>query len=297
MNYCILYNPLANNNQGEQAVHDLHLVLSNDNSQFIDITTINDYKTFFDTIPIKTKIIICGGDGTLHRFINNLSNVTIKHELLYYPCGCCNDFAHDVNTQDRFIPMNDYLRFLPVVTVNENNYKTLNGVGFGLDGYCCEVGDNLKKVKPKKKINYTSIAIKGLLFHYKPTNATIIVDGKKHYYKKVWIAPTMNGKYYGGGMMPTPKQNRNNIQNTISVMVFHRCNRLKSLFIFPSIFTGEHVKYKKKVDILSGHSITVKFDQPRTLQIDGEVITNVSKYNVKSAILTSNEKRQKRLII
>jgi len=29
----------------------------------------------------------------------------------------------------------------------------------------------------------------GLLFHYKPTNATVIVDGKEHSYKNVWIAP------------------------------------------------------------------------------------------------------------
>ncbi len=48
----------------------------------------------------------------------------------------------------------------------------------------------------------TAIAIKGLLFHYRPTNAVITVDGVTHTYKKVWLVPTMNGRYYGGGMMP-----------------------------------------------------------------------------------------------
>ena len=37
----------------------------------------------------------------------------------------------------------------------------------------------------KTKINYTGIAIKGLLFNFKPKNATVTVDGIRHEYKKV----------------------------------------------------------------------------------------------------------------
>ena len=44
--------------------------------------------------------------------------------------------------------------------------RFINGIGFGIDGYCCEVGDQLK-AKSDKPVNYASIAIKGLLFHYK----------------------------------------------------------------------------------------------------------------------------------
>lgn len=37
--------------------------------------------------------------------------------------------------------------------------------------------------KPKP-VNYTKIAITGLLFHYKPKNVTVVVDGKRYQYKK-----------------------------------------------------------------------------------------------------------------
>ena len=131
-------------------------------------------------------------------------------------------------------------------------------------------------------MNYTSIAIKGLLFHYKPTNAKVTVDGKIHTYKKVWIAPTMNGKYYGGGMMPTPKQDRNNKEKTLSVMIFHNCGKLKTLLIFPSLFKGEHIKHTKNVEIMTGNQITVEFDRPVALQIDGETILNVKAYTACS---------------
>ena len=34
------------------------------------------------------------------------------------------------------------------------------------------------------------------------------VDGKTEKFRNVWLAPTMFGRFYGGGMIPTPEQNR-----------------------------------------------------------------------------------------
>ena len=89
----------------------------------------------------------------------------------------------------------------------------------------------------------------------------------------------MNGKYYGGGMIPAPQQKRTG--DTLSVMLFHGTGKIRSLLIFPSIFKGEHVKHKKNITVLSGKEITVRFDSPRTLQIDGETIVGVSEYTAK----------------
>ncbi len=163
--------------------------------------------------------------------------------------------------------------------MNGKSYKFINGVGYGIDGYCCEVGDALRQ--ENKTANYTAIAIKGLLFHYKPTNATVIVDGEEHTYKKVWLAPTMLGKHYGGGMIPTPGQTRDDPEHTLSLMVFHKSGKMKTLMIFPSIFKGEHVKHTKNIAVHKGHSITVKFDRPTPLQVDGETILNVSEYTAE----------------
>ena len=155
------------------------------------------------------------------------------------------------------------------------------GIGYGIDGYCCEVGDKLRETSDKP-INYAGIAIKGLLFHYHPTSATVIVDGVEHKYKKVWLAPTMNGRYYGGGMIPTPKQDRLNKEHTVSVMVYYGSGKIKSLAVFPSIFKGEHVNHKEMVEVLSGKEITVRFDSPAALQVDGETIIGVTEYSVRT---------------
>ena len=251
---------------------------------------VTSYVTFFAGLEVSDDVIICGGDGTLNRFINDTNGIDIKNNIYYYAIGSGNDFARDLGKEKGAEPtfcINKYIRDLPTVTVNGKKYLFINGVGYGIDGYCCEVGDMLHEKNDNentnKPINYTSIAIKGLLFHYKPTNATVTVDGKKHTYKKVWLAPTMNGKYYGGGMMPTPEQKRLQAEKKLSILVFHNSGKLKTLMIFPSLFKGKHIEYTKQVDILSGKEITVEFDRPAALQIDGETILNVTKYTATAA--------------
>ena len=172
-----------------------------------------------------------------------------------------------------------YLKHLPQVEVNGKKYLFLNGVGYGIDGYCCEVGDKLRETSDKP-VNYAGIAIKGLLFHYKPTAAKVTVDGVEHSYRKVWIAPTMHGRFYGGGMMPAPRQRRDNEKGTVSVTLFHDSGKLHTLAVFPNIFKGTIEKSKKMIDVFEGKDITVEFSEPRALQIDGETILGVTKYHV-----------------
>lgn len=274
----VLYNPHASNGRGEEQARALTDRLDGE-TVFMDITTIDTYADFFAGMTENDEVILCGGDGTLNRFVNDTKDLDIRNSIYYYPAGSGNDFAHDLDIKAENAPVciDEYIKDLPTVTVNGKESYFVNGVGYGVDGYCCEEGDRLRATTDKK-IDYTGIAIKGVLFHYKPTNATVIVDGVTHEFKKVWIAPTMNGRFYGGGMIPTPQQDRRNPDGKLSVMIFAGTGRIGTLVIFPSIFKGEHVKHTKVVTVLTGKDITVKFDSPRALQIDGETVTGVTEY-------------------
>lgn len=278
----ILYNPAAGNGQTKEDLSLLDLVMDVELIH-VDITNLEDYSAFINKLNPDDLLIIAGGDGTLCRFVNDTEGLDFPCEILYYPTGSGNDFAHDLgkHKNDNPFPITKYLQNLPTVEVRGKKYRFLNGVGYGIDGYCCEIGDELRKI-PGKKINYTAIAVKGLLFDYVPTNAVVTVDGVRHEYTKVWLAPTMHGRCYGGGMIPTPQQNRCSEDGMLSIMVFHGSGKLRTLMIFPSIFKGKHVSHKKMVDILTGHEITVEFSNPRPLQIDGETILNVHSYTAKS---------------
>lgn len=280
----ILYNPLSGNGKCLDDAKNLEVFIDDD-VEFVDITRITNYSVFLRGMGNDDYIIIAGGDGTLNRFVNDTDGIEITQDILYFPTGTGNDFACDLRKQSYAnpFPINQYITHLPTVEVKGKTYRFLNAVGFGIDGYCCQVGDALRKI-PGKKVNYTSIAIKGLLRHYSPKNAKVTVDGIEHNFQKVWIAPTMNGRYYGGGMMAAPKQDRLSEERTLSLMIFHGAGRLRTLCVFPSIFKGEHIKHTKMVSVLSGHEITVEFDRPSPLQIDGETILDVSGYTAKSAL-------------
>ena len=272
----VLYNPYSGNGDSKLRAESL----IGGGASLVDMTDIGSYAEFFGSLGSSDCVVICGGDGTLNRFVNDTAGVHIECELLYMPTGTGNDFAADIEkgaTTEPFA-LDEYVRKLPTVTVDGKDYRFINGVGYGIDGYCCEIGDKMKA--DGKQPNYTSIAISGLLFHYKPTDATVTVDGKEYRFKKVWIAPTMYGRHYGGGMIPTPEQKRGT--DELSVMIFHGSGKLKTLMIFPSIFKGEHVKKEKNVTVLTGKEISVRFDEPRPLQIDGETHLGVREYTAKA---------------
>ena len=78
----------------------------------------------------------------------------------------------------------------------------------------------------------------------------------------------------------------------VAVVVLHCPSKLKTLVVFPSIFKGEHVKHTEMVEVLSGSEITVAFDRPTALQIDGETVTGVTEYSVATDAAKENAARQ-----
>ena len=276
----VLYNSKSNNSSGAAVAEQLKTVWSGRELTFTDVLTLESYDAFFKGLAPDDEVCLCGGDGTLNYFVNATDCEAIKNKVYYYPTGSGNDFWNDLNKKkgDAPVQINKYLTGLPTVTVNGKTSKFINGIGYGIDGYCCEEGDRLKE-KSDKPINYTSIAIKGLLFRYKPTNAEVEVDGKSFTFKKAWLAPTMKGRFYGGGMMATPHQNRLDPEKNVTCMVMNGAGKLRTLIAFPTIFKGEHVK-KSIVHVMKGKHVRVRFDRPVALQIDGETVLNVTEYEV-----------------
>ena len=211
---------------------------------------------------------------------NSIYGRNLNNKIYLYKAGTGNDFLKDIigDSEEKVIEITKYLQKLPKVTINGKTTRFINGVGFGIDGVVCEVADG-KKAKGIKKINYTAIAISLLLFKYKCPNATVYLDGKEVKYKKAWIASAMNGRFYGGGMMPTPNQDR--LSGKLTFSLFYGSGKLKTLMIFSKFFTGEHLKHPKNCINIEAKKIEVIFDRPTSLQIDGETYLNVTSYLVE----------------
>jgi len=279
----VLYNPIAGNGACDNNVNKLDEILKDEDLIYLNYKELEEgTQEFFDRLEINDKVILCGGDGTINYFVNDIDTERIENTVYYYPLGSGNDFYNDVKDREKdvLIPLNSYIKNLPQVSVNGKTSKFLNAIGYGIDGYCCEEGDRVRLKKAGKPVNYTKIALKGLCYDFHRVHAKITVDGKEYEYKDVWMAPALHGRYYGGGMMCAPNQDRINHNSKVSVIVVNTKYRLPLLVAFLSIFKGEHLKYKNIVHELKGSEVKVVFDRPTPLQIDGETISGVTEYSV-----------------
>ncbi|MCQ2753032.1 MAG: diacylglycerol kinase family protein [Bacilli bacterium] len=277
----ILYNPLANNSRGQiDAEHWAERLTTK--PTFKSVIGLN-FKDFFKKVKASDEVILCGGDGTLNRFANDTYGTKFNCKLSYAKCGSGNDFYRDVADQevDGRIDLKPYLKHLPLIKVNGIKRRFLNGIGYGIDGDTCLAGDEIRTKDPNAVINYTKIAVGLLLGKFKTKTAEVEVDGVKSTFKHVWLSSTMNGKYYGGGMMAAPKQDRLNAKHECDLVTLSSIGRVHTLLRFPKFSGGKHDK-KRFLTHLRGKHIKVTFSSPCALQIDGDVIKDVTTYEVIS---------------
>ena len=268
--YHILYNSKSGSRiAGIEAC--ARLVKKRGTANLVDVQKLNNHREFIEKISEDDIIVICGGDGTLNHYINGLRGYKYSNKVLYYPGGSGNDFYHDVREgiAPNLVDVTKYIKELPTAYINGEEYAFINGVGCGLDGYCCQLGDEKRKAKTEK-VNYTAMAIKAILFDYNPVGVTVTVDGVEHRFENVWLSPLMQGRYFGGGMKAAPNQSRDS--GDLSVVIVHNLSKLRLLTILPSAFTGEHIKHEKYVSVFTGKEIKISYDVPKPVQIDGEVL-------------------------
>ncbi|MBR2902173.1 MAG: diacylglycerol kinase family protein [Clostridia bacterium] len=285
----VLYNPYSNSGDNDKQINDVMERFSSVSVQLMSVAEVDDPVEFFKGQHPGDETILLGGDGTLNRMINALDGYVPENKLWLYKAGTGNDFINDVyggNAPDgTLLQINDYIRDLPEVMIRGKKYRFINNCAFGIDGKVCRVGDELK-AKFKRRINYTLLAARVLLT-YKRSNAKITVDGVTYEFKDVWLAPTMNGRYFGGGMKVAPMQDRNS--DNLTLVVFHSASLLRTFTIFPRIFGGSHVKFKQYFSSFQGKEISVEYDLPQDVQIDGEVIPDVLSYSVvKQPVLVNS---------
>ncbi|MCR5232011.1 MAG: hypothetical protein K6B64_05120 [Acholeplasmatales bacterium] len=278
MNY-LLYNPLANNGKGDEAKKK---ALKDIGSQFPGMDDVDYSDIIFEDIAKLLQpgdnVVILGGDGTLNFLVNDLKNIPTPSDISYYlyPAGTENDFVKDIQDKGlntKLVPLNNYIFNVPKVKFGNKEMYFFNAVGFGVDGKTYAEAETLKS--RGKKINYNSIT-SSLLKKYEKTNATVTVDGETKEFKEVYIAPTMNARYYTDGMKAAPEQNR--LSGELSLVIIHDQVKGHGAKALSSIFKGAHTKFPEACEIIKGKHIKVVFDKPTALHVDGELFEDITSY-------------------
>lgn len=87
--------------------------------------------------------------------------------------------------------------------------------------------------------------------------------------KNILLVAVGNGKYYGGGLKILPMAIVED--GYFHVCIVSRPSKIKLLFLFPSIFKGKHIKFKKYVEIVKAKKIKVITEDEIYLNVDGEI--------------------------
>jgi diacylglycerol kinase (ATP) len=194
-------------------------------------------------------IVAIGGDGTSQLGVNIAMETSLPLGLV--PAGSGNDQVRELG-----IALNDPSgaayniaegikkpRKVDVMWV-ETSYRSFwsfGSISAGFDALCAERANGLKW--PKGPNSYV---------------AAMLLE----------LCGVANVKNFGGGMRISPKSEMSD--GELEVFILHEVSRPKLLKIFPTVYKGEHIKFKE-VEIFKAKEIRIENDGfPMTC--DGEII-------------------------
>jgi len=269
----ILYNPKAKNHQNQQHLKKIkgHLLPKKEDITWVDLTQEKDIKTRLTSLKNDEIVILMGGDGTIHQFVNNVYDILpLPFPIHLYPMGSGNDFYRTLKKYDGSTQLFQ-------MSFNDQTHYFINGMGIGIDG---EIGIHVNRDPKKRKSTYFKETIKALI-RYQPETVTLEMDGKTHTFHKAYLVVGSNGQYFGSGMRIAPRANPE--AASLEIVVAHNISRLKILFIFLTIYIGQHTRFKKHVFTAQASSFKVRFEHPKVAQMDGECHENIQELTVSKA--------------
>lgn len=224
--------------------------------------TVKGLKEGFDTV------VAVGGDGTINEVTNGIVKVG-RGTLGVIPGGTGNDLSRTLGISPN---VEEALASIirgktKSIDIGQANGKMFTNVAsMGLDAEIARNTEGLKKFF-KGKAAYIASLLKTII-SYKTKKLSIVLDDKK-IQRDILLIAVGNGRYYGGGMEICPMA-------SIDDGFFHVCtiskiNKIKLLFIFPSVFKGKHGKYKKYVEFHKAKSVKIILEEKAYVNVDGEV--------------------------
>ncbi|MHB8066082.1 MAG: diacylglycerol/lipid kinase family protein, partial [Ruminiclostridium sp.] len=218
----------------------------------------------------KCKIYSVGGDGTVNEIVNGIAGT--ESSLGVIPTGSGNDFLRSFQSKGDIEAMiintiNGQEKCIDLAKVNDKYFINISSIGFDAD--VVFNADKFKKVPGITGSMAYLISIVYTVFKKKICNVKIDIDGKK-LELKLLLAAVANGKYYGGGIIPTPDAKIDD--GLFDICLVTEMSRIQILRLFPKYVKGLHAQLKQ-VSFYRGKKISIQSEEDLCLNIDGEILT------------------------
>ena len=277
MKTIIIYNPQAANGKAKNLLPQVETYLKENNLAYE--LSLTEYPHHAEEMVAELNydkydgIIAAGGDGTLYDVINgyyrNSSSKKIPIGIL--PVGTGNAFIRDMeldNTQwkeslDIIYKNNPKKVDVGKFNYDNKNYYFLNILGLG---FVSDVGEFAHKIKFIGNLSYTI----GVLYQLITLNSyklNIEIDGKTYDRENLFVEVS-NTRYTSNFLMAPDAKNDDGF---LDVTLLGKITRRRLLKLFPTVFTGEHVK-ENEVETFKAKKIKINTDIKKILTPDGELI-------------------------
>lgn len=274
--YLILFNPKSITDTKKAAFKlQKYLAKKGETSEIHDIFEYDGkYDNLIEEIPTDVKVVLVGGDGTVHHFINYIKGKTIRHRYYLYTAGSGNDYSR--GHKGKFFEITDEIKHLPTVNTKDNSISFINGFGIGIDAAVCAA----QATNSKNNIKESYYKITKRTFHtFKKFSLKYDIDGKVIEYDDVWLTVVQNGKFVGGGMKIAPKAKRDD--DHLDIVIVRHLPLWRLFLIFPLIFLGFH-GISKYVEFHTGKIIKLETKNYGTFQVDGEVTEGYYDFEIEN---------------
>ena len=229
------------------------------------------------------KIIVIGGDGTIHEVVNGLYiQKTVKPQevlVAVIAVGTGNDWIRMFGIPRKYseaikaiVAGYSFLQDVGNISYNKASYNQsrymANVAGVGFDAHVNRYYNHLKESGYKNRWLYVFSALKAVL-GYSSTKVKVFIDGNAIVDGVVFSATIGIGKYNGGGMIQMPSAVADD--GLFDVTVIRNVSKIAVLCRFRSLFNG-NIYNNSMIDHYRGRKIRIESDPKIAVEVDGEAL-------------------------
>lgn len=258
------------------AAHNSKKIIRTLKSKNLDYMFLNEDFKFESNLP--DQLIICGGDGTINRIINQLSE---KKKVIFgiLPCGKANDLASHLGISKDYemeIDLLDKRKPTSIDLIKVNDFFVLTGGGIGIPTKIVTRSNNSKLKKFLGKKIYALHAFREVK---KRDNRILNYAVDKEKINGTFLALCILNQPFIGSRFNISPDSRNDdgqfeLCSIISNNIYEDLNRVKN------ISKGIEIS-KEELNIVKKSKCKIKFEESVDFMGDGEILGNSNTFDVQ----------------
>lgn len=273
----LFINPAAGRGRARRRAKTIRRLLVDSGVEFEEIqsTGVGDleYKVFAAASAGADRIIVAGGDGSVHEAVNGILRSSSQTALGVIPIGTGNDFAKacsiPLNWEDATRLLADRigsdmpLRYIDSGRMNDRYFA--NGVGIGFDAKINQIARSNRL--PIGDLVYLIAVFQGVWDGVITPNIRMRYDDTD-YDGSVTLVEVCNGDSVGGMFQIAPMAK--NDDGFLDLVFVKPVGRLRIFALLPRLINGSHVS-APEVICARVNSVRLVAEEPVPSHLDGEI--------------------------